>query len=216
MARNPFDILKDMLRFRRDYTAARARVRQTDDPADKKDLAGALRALGEIERRTPFTQGAARRHYEDAVTLYRELDDPLKLAHTIRHLGLVHEDAGRLEKAEKFYDEALDLYRTHSTVDTLDYANAVRYPAVVKNRLGKRDESTALWEEACRRYEEVGIHEGVAEGAAWLTKFALERNDVPAARRWFETASLASSLSNDPATHKFVDEVRRQLEEIDD
>ena len=64
--------------------------------------------------------------------------DPLKHAHAIRHVGLAHENAGRLEEAEKHYDKALALYRQHSTQDDLDYANAVRYPAVIKEKSVRR------------------------------------------------------------------------------
>lgn len=143
-------------------------------------------------------------------------EDPLVRAHTIRHDGLREEYAGRLEEAENLYDRALALYREYDKNDTLDYANAVRYPAVVKNLLGKRDESTELWDEAFRRYDANGISEGVAEAAAWLTIFAIERNDSGAAREWYAKASHASSRSNDPDTHKFVDDVRQRLEASDD
>src|SRR5438105_4727806 len=137
MSDSPFKLLSMMLGFRPDAKSSE----------DKAELAGELRRLGEFERKTGVLYGPALKHYEEAVAIYRELDDPLRLAHTIRHLGLVHEDAGRLEEAEKCYDEALALYRKHETGDTLDYANAVRYPAVIKNRRGKREESTRLWEE---------------------------------------------------------------------
>lgn len=138
-------------------------------------------------------------------------DDPLTRADSIRHLGIKHEYAGRLEEAEKCYDEALALYRAHETRDTLAYANAVRYPAVIKDRLGKRTESAELWEEACRRYDGVGIVEGVAEAAAHLTIFAIESNDLSLAGKWFETASLASAASGDPDTHRFIAEVQLRL-----
>ena len=71
-------------------------------------------------------------------------DEILAKAHRIRHEGIELENAGRLLEAEEKYDEALRLYREHDKNDTLGYANAVRYPAVVKNLLGKRDESAAL------------------------------------------------------------------------
>ena len=139
-------------------------------------------------------------------------DDPIARAHAIRHDGLREEYAGRLEEAENLYDRALSLYRKYDKHDTLGYANAVRYPAVLKNLLGKRDEATQLWDEAFRRYDAIGITEGVAEAAAWLTIFAIERNDLGGAREWYAKASQASSRSNDPGTHKFVDDVRQRLE----
>jgi len=178
-------------------------------------LADALKELGNILRRPSFTRDAANKAYEQAAALYAELGLPLEEAWVKRHIGINHEYAGRLTEAEKFYDEALDLYRAHS-VDDLAYANAVRYPAVIKNRLGKRDESAILWEEACDRYSKVhpnGIGEGVAEAAAWLTIFAIEKGDLSSAKKWFAKASEASGNSGDPDTHKFIAEVRSRLEE---
>ena len=90
---------------------------------------------------------------------------PLEAAWVIRHIGINHEYAERLTDAEKYYDESLALFRKHASDNDNNYANTVRYPAVIKNRVGKRDESTALWEEAVRRYDEMDQPLGVAEGA---------------------------------------------------
>jgi tetratricopeptide (TPR) repeat protein len=132
---------------------------------------------------------------------------PLEESWVKRHIGLNHEYAEKLDDAERYYDAALSLYRKHANENTLDYANTVRYPAVIKNRVGKRDESTRLWEEACQRYEDVGIVEGVAEAAAHLTIFALENGDLPLAKKWFVKARASSEASSDPDTHKFIAEV---------
>lgn len=194
------------------YVGLTLAVRRARSGEDRAQLAEALRSLAGFERRTPLTRRAALRHYEEAIAIFRKLDMPLTLAHTLRHLGIVHEYGERLDEAERNYDEALALYREHETADTLDYANAVRYPAVIKNRLGKRDESTRLWEEAHDRYVGVGIVEGVAEAAAHLTVFALEKGDEALARDWFARASAASAASSDAATHKFIAEVGATLE----
>ena len=211
MAQNPFEFLRMVLGFRWRRSELEDAATDARKLQDRTELASTLRTLGELERRTPFTQGAALKHYEEEVAIFRELNDPLKLAHTIRHLGLAHEDAGRLEEAEQYYDEALALYREHETADTLDYANAVRYPAVIKNRLGKAEESAKLWEEAHDRYAHVGIVDGVAESAGRLTLFALEKGDATLARDWFAKASEASEASSDQETHKFIAGVGAKL-----
>lgn len=146
------------------------------------------------------------------MALSDNLDDPLIRAHAIRHLGIDSENAGRLEEAEKYYDEALALYREHSTDDDLNYANAVRYPAVIKNRLGKREEATRLWDEAVARYAAVGIVAGIAEGAANLTQFAIDDGDLELARDWFEKAKAAADRSEDADTYIFVAEAGARLE----
>ena len=199
--------------FQKGIADAEDNVTNAEAGSDKRLLADALKALGNLLRRPTFLRDQANAVYERAADIYKEIGIPIEEAWVKRHIGINHEYAGRLEEAEKFYDEALRLYREHS-VDDLNYANAVRYPAVIKNRLGKRDESRELWEEACRRYENVhpnGLGEGVAEAAAWLTIFALEKNDVELANKWFDKASEASSRSNDTDTHAFIEEVRNRL-----
>jgi tetratricopeptide (TPR) repeat protein len=146
------------------------------------------------------------------MTFFERSDDPLGRANATRHLGIAHEKAGRLLEAKRCYDEALALFRGNETADTLDYANAVRYPAVIKNRLGKREEATELWAEAVSRYAAVDIVEGIAEGAAHMTQFAIDAGDLELAREWFEKARVASEKSGDPDTHKFVAEVGAHLE----
>ena len=150
--------------------------------------------------------------YAEAAALYRHLGMPLEAAWTMRHIGINHEYAGRLTEAEKYYDDSLALFRQHVSDSDDNYANTVRYPAVIKNRLGKRDESTALWEEAVRRYDEMDQPLGVAEGSAWLTLFALEKGDRALAYEWFAKAEGAARAANDPDTAKFIAEVRARMD----
>lgn len=95
-------------------------------------------------------------------------DEELKRAHRIRHVGIDLENEGKLIEAEAKYDEALALYRKYSDTADLNYANAVRYPAVIKQRLGKLDDAIKLWEETVERYDKLGVTEGVAEGTKRL------------------------------------------------
>lgn len=176
----------------------------------RRAIADSLKARGNALRRAPFTRNAANEAYTRAAALYNELDLPLEEAWIKRHIGINQEYAERLEDAERLYDEALAIYRAHSD-DDLNYANAVRYPAVIKNRLGKRDESAKLWEEAHDRYRAVGQVEGIAEAAAWLTIFALDMSDIVVAKKWFALATEASAASDDPDTHTFIAEVRSRL-----
>lgn len=202
--------------FHEKVDAAQKRVSEAESRGGKRVLADSLKTLGNILRRPPFTRDAANEVYARAADLYSELGLPLEAAWVKRHIGINYEYAKRLNEAEKYYDEALDLYREHSKEDDLNYANAVRYPAVIKNRLGKREEATALWEEAHDRYSAIGpngLGEGVAEAAAWLTIFAIEKRDRDLAEKWFARASKAAAASSDPDTHKFIAEVRERLKE---
>ena len=199
------------MEFRQRLKAAKALVEEARVSGDERVLANALEELGNIERRPPFMRYAANETYFEAAELYRKLEIPLEAAWVIRHIGINHEYAERLTEAEKYYDESLALFREHASDSDDNYANTVRYPAVIKNRVGKRDESTVLWEEAVRRYDEMNQPLGVAEGAAWLTIFAIEKGDLALAREWFAKAEVAATASNDPDTDKWIAEVRARL-----
>jgi tetratricopeptide (TPR) repeat protein len=198
--------------FKLRLNASRALVSAARARGDKLALANALKELGNIERRPPSMRDIANETYAEAAALYRHLGMPLEAAWTMRHIGINHEYAGRLTEAEKYYDDSLALFRQHASDSDDNYANTVRYPAVIKNRVGKRDESTALWEEAVRRYDEMDQPLGVAEGSAWLTIFALEKGDRALAYEWFAKAEGAARAANDPDTAKFIAEVRARMD----
>jgi tetratricopeptide (TPR) repeat protein len=129
------------------------------DRTDKLARAQELRLRGESARRRDGAM--ARLCYEEAVRLYRELDEPLVLAHTIRHLGDVYLEQGRSDLAEGCYLEALELYRSHEDGSSLDLANAIRSLAVLR-----WEQTKALWEEVREIYTNLNIEAGIKESAA--------------------------------------------------
>lgn len=118
-----------------------------------------LRRRGESARR--MDAAMARLCYEEAVVLFREADEPLILAHTIRHLGDVYLEQGRPDLAEPCYHEALGLYRNHADESSLDLANAVRSLAVLR-----WEQAKMLWEEVRTLYTGLSIEPGIKESAA--------------------------------------------------
>lgn len=192
-------------------TAAKLLVANARASGDKLALAKQLKELGNIERRPPQLREDSNRTFAEAADLYFELEMPLEAAWVIRHIGINHEYAEHLEEAERCYDESLEIFRKYATDNDPSYANTVRYPAVIKNRVGKRNESKILWEEAVRRYDAVQEPLGVAEGAAWLTLFAIEKGDLERAREWFDTAESAAEKARDPDTDKWIAKVRTKL-----
>ncbi|MCY3926813.1 MAG: tetratricopeptide repeat protein [Acidobacteria bacterium] len=127
-----------------------------------RELVTALRRLGHAEQDADRNDIAVAR-YEEAVVAARRTGDPLLLAHAIRHLGDAHRSTGRLPGAEACYDEALGFYAEHSDPPPLDYANALRPTAIVKEELGKTDDARHLWQRAKALYAAVPIAAGVAE-----------------------------------------------------
>jgi tetratricopeptide (TPR) repeat protein len=114
------------------------------------------------------TPEEARASYEEAVAACRREGDDLRLAHTVRHLGDVHQDAGRLGPAEGCYEEALSIYRRRQDAWALDLANALRPMALLRETQGRTEEAVALWTEAESLYASLDVKAGVAECAAHL------------------------------------------------
>lgn len=134
----------------------------------KRELSIALGKFGHVQD----DDEAKLACYVEAVAVARECDDPLQLAHAVRHLGDVHRHAGSPEAAHACYDEALTLYRNADAPPTLDVANAVRPMAILQADLGNTGEALALWRKARDLYATVDIAEGVEEAERWLKRLS--------------------------------------------
>jgi tetratricopeptide (TPR) repeat protein len=130
---------------------------------ERRWLAQACTELGRVERDLRET-GAALLHYEEAAAVYRKLDDPLRLAHTVRHVADILRESGQLEPAGPQYREALEFYRAQSDTPLLDLANALRGYALLQEELAQNQEAIALWREARKLYAAVNVKAGVDEG----------------------------------------------------
>ena len=133
---------------------------------DRIAQAQELRERGESARRRDGSM--ARRCYEEAVALFREVGTPLVLAHTIRHLGDVYLEDGSPELAEPCYHEALELYRSHERGSSLDLANAVRSLAVLR-----WEQTRVLWDEARELYTTLKIEAGIKESTARVAALSM-------------------------------------------
>ena len=120
-------------------------------------LAHVVRDMGQAERAVPL--------YQEAAALSRDEGDLALLAHTVRHLGDLHRGAGRLAEAERCYVEALSLYRTVDSPPPLDFANALRSVALLKERQGDRIAARQLWLEAQALYQAAAVQRGADECA---------------------------------------------------
>jgi tetratricopeptide (TPR) repeat protein len=89
----------------------------------------------------------------------------------VRHLGDLHQEDGRLDLAELYYREALDLYRADQRTSPLELANAIRSFAMLRGDSGEVEEAKRLWEEARNLYASVNIQEGVSECSNRLARF---------------------------------------------
>ena len=134
----------------------------------RKELSVALGKLGHVALDLDHPD-KARTLFEKSVEVAREANDPLRLAHALRHLGQVYHRLGRLESARRRYEEALDLYDQSPTAHPLDHANTLRPMAALKEELGEVEEARLSWRRAAKLYRSAGVEEGVRECEAHLS-----------------------------------------------
>jgi tetratricopeptide (TPR) repeat protein len=149
--------------------------------------------------------------YKLAVAKARRVDDPLTLAHRVRHLGDAYYYAKQAAQAEPCYVEALSIYRGHGNTRPLDLANAIRSFAVLKDLVGADEEARGLWQEAHDLYVTLNVAAGVAESAARLALLAQRLGDLQRSRECLNEASAAAEASDDPETLQYIREVRLKL-----
>ena len=132
-----------------------------------KGLAHVVRDVGQDERALTL--------YQEAVTLAREEGDILLLAHTVRHLGDLHRGGDRLHDANRCYSEAVTLYRAAASPPALDFANALRPAALMREHYGDEVGARQLWLEAQTLYQAAGLQLGVDECSTHLAAREPER-----------------------------------------
>jgi len=147
-----------------------------------------------------------------AVAGLRKVDDPLRLAHAVRHLGDAYYYAKRASLAEPCYVEALSIYRRHEHRRPLDLANALRGFAVLKDEVGAAEEAQRLWQEAHDLYVVLNVPAGIAEGAARLALLARRRGDLEQSRELLSEAIAAADRADDPETLQYIRKVKTQIE----
>jgi len=150
----------------REYSEAVALCREV---GARRELIRALKGLGQIERDLGNVDEALPL-YEEAVAICRGENHPLLLAHTVRHVGDIHQDAGRPGLAESCYVEAIAIYRNHEHTEPLDFANAIRPLAMLKDDAGEIEEALNLWAEARDLYAAANVQPGVVESSRRLSR----------------------------------------------
>lgn len=153
------------------FTAAAAEARSAANPEGTRMLARALTGLGQMAR-DGGQLSAALDHYQEAAALFRSLDDPARLAHTVRHVGDIHIELAQPGLAGPCYEEALTLYRGLPQTNPGELANALRSGAILQEASGAKKEASRIWREVQVLYQAAGIAAGVTESTRRLTALA--------------------------------------------
>jgi tetratricopeptide (TPR) repeat protein len=113
---------------------------------------------------------AARAYYAEAARIYRDQNDTLAYAHTIRHIADIYQQESNLTEAKPLYEESLELYRGNLNTKLLDLANTVRPYALLNEEQGNLDLARKLWEEARHLYGSLRVDAGVSECEAHISR----------------------------------------------
>jgi tetratricopeptide (TPR) repeat protein len=129
---------------------------------------------------------AARKDYQQALTLFRQVDDILGEANCVRSLGNIATRRFDHDAARKAYEQAQLLY--HQVGATLGEANCIRSLGNIALQRSDHDAARGAYEQALPLFRQVGDILGEANCIASIGDIALERSDLEAARKAHEQA----------------------------
>jgi hypothetical protein len=99
--------------------------------------------------------------------------NPLRFAHTVRHLGDVYREVGRAGPARPCYQESFVLYRAHPEAVPLEVANAIHSMALLRQVAGKRDEAQLMGDEVQKSTHRQGskpaMPSATSVNGSWIT-----------------------------------------------
>ena len=104
----------------------------------------------------------AERAYAAAAEQARSENQPLALAHALRHVSDLARERGAIDEALRAAVEAVAIYRAQPGSRPLDLANAVRLNALALGA-DRAHDAKPLWQEARDLYASVGVTAGVEE-----------------------------------------------------
>jgi predicted ATPase len=157
------------------------------EPTDRPGLAHALRLLGSAEVGAGnYTKASSL--YEEALGIFRELNDLRGIARALWQFGWCTMRSGDYEGAVQYFAEPLQFYRQSGDKNGLSYV--LSGLGEVALRQGDYGRATALLEESLALRREVGDKWGVAVSLGSLAWVALRWDDLKGA-----VTLLAESLA---------------------
>ncbi|MCP5097244.1 MAG: tetratricopeptide repeat protein, partial [Chloroflexi bacterium] len=119
--------------------------------------AGLLRLWGQALLRQD-APAQAQSKLKKALSLAQSISLPLEEAHSLRYLGVVHEENGRYVEAQQHYKLAYVLYKSQNNLrgqtDLLNNLGKIAYDQ------GKYNDALDYWERAMPTYEAMGDQQG--------------------------------------------------------
>jgi non-specific serine/threonine protein kinase len=128
----------------------------------------------------------ARAHYEEALTIFRDLGDRYGESGSLHGLGWVASEQGDLPLARDHYQQALAI--SEGLGDKAGVGSALNNLAGLLAREGETSEALALWERSLALCREIGDEHGVAVALTNIGRRAVGQGDLGRARDLFEEA----------------------------
>jgi len=208
--------LADLLVQKRDSSGALKYYEQglpaLREKGDKAIVANALYNVANIKRSQK--DPGARKDYQDALSIFRELNDTASaskvemslqdlqtdekgLAVSMLNEALALLNQGSTAEAEKKFTEALDLAKDSESKDS--QVSALLSLGYIKNREGKYNEAKSTYEEALTLSRETASKPNQALALYGLAVTAFNLQDTAQANQlWDQSAALYKELGQDP------------------
>lgn len=104
----------------------------------------------------------ALKHYKQLERIYISLEDEPKQIHALRHIGMLFQELGEHECAEKCLIQVVNAYEQNPP-QALETANTHRLYALALEGLKRDAEAKEHWQKARDLYEQLWIPEGIEE-----------------------------------------------------
>jgi tetratricopeptide (TPR) repeat protein len=127
---------------------------------------------------------SARRHYEQALRVRREIDDRVGIAFSLNQLGMLTHEEGDNANARSLYEQSLALYREFG--DKAGASSALNSLAILAYEQGDHVSARPLYEQSLAISRELGDKRGIAHLLTALGLLCQTEGNIATARSLFE------------------------------
>jgi len=166
----------------------------------KRELMTVLHNIGNIYLIVQKDYPKARIAYQGAIELNEELGATFALPHEYLNLGAIEKALSNNERAEKYYQTALELFRAQKNPQGIGYAEYNLGELMDNN--GKQTEAIHLYESAYRNLSLIKDYKLVAQTAGVLGTLYLGQGDLAKSKSYFRKAIEIMELIKEPKPTK--------------